>query len=899
MHSAAPPEEALRAAAALKARGNDAFGRGDMVAALNAYNQSLALSRKHLGRAIAAPPAAAAAAPPAEALSAAAVLVRDAASNAAACWLRLGDAGGALAFAETALDADAGSAKAAERRATALGLLGLPRAAASVRASAGLPQQQAQQQQAAAAPATRLAACVALACGGEAPPPTWTHGSAVLRGRLYVCGGMATAADAPGRSLADCLARTRRAAEAGARMQVHSACVADVLRAAAATEQAEPARGSGAASVASAPVPVCWRAERVACGRASDAPPLSLGSFVCVADEDGGQLLLHGGSDTAALYNATWALRLDDDEGVVSSASASASSSSPPLLRWVALRTSGDAPPRCEGAAGALVGRTLYVHGGDAGAAGGGAHGEMHALDLDASASALTWRRVAPRSSAALAPLPRAFHTLTRLDATTLACFGGTDALTGGGGATFFADTLLFDVTTAKWRLPALSGSAPGALPVSGPKAGRAQHAAWAVSSSGSSGGSGGGCASLALFGGYAIGPRFFSDLRALDLRVGAWRLYDWAQQEQQTEGPPAEDAASAAAPPSSSHTRAAGSLLTVPRCRCGHTAAALDASGRVVAVWGGVADAARHELLVLTLRDAPATSSPSASAARVAPEAASARAQRLGPEACELLARLDALRALEQAAYEALRDERLGDAEVAARAWLAAYERDAEEAHAAPLAALAAAEAESPAARRAGTGLVLSSARVRHALGMACRHTGRLREAQAHYDEAIAAMERLAPPLGAAEAEQLSHFHFAAASVCRTVECADPARFLRHIRRGGRPGVSAAAWAAQHDMSDAALLRVYEVGRMDEAALRRERTQANALTGAHLGVTSINPKAWVLRACDGCGAREAAPGAHKRCAACGGALYCSKECQLAHWAAHKRACKAARAAKK
>jgi hypothetical protein len=471
-----------------------------------------------------------------------------------------------------------------------------------------------------------------------------------------------------------------------------------------------------------------------------------------------------------------------------------------------------------------------------------------------------------------------------------------------GALATYNADTLLFDVPTAKWRLPLMCGSAPGALPASGPKTGRAQHAAWAISNDDGigGGGGGGGLASLALFGGYAVGPRFYADLRALDMRVGEGRLYDWegasaARQEGAGAGPPAEHVSSSALP----------SMLTVPRCRCGHSATPLDASGRVVAIWGGVADAARNELLVFMLRDAAAPTATSAAASRASlspphappPTAAEAARARLAPEAADLMARLEALQELEARAYGSLRDERLGDAEAAARAWLAAYERDGTQGHAAPLAALAAEEARAPAARR-GTRLSLSMARVRHALGMTCRHTGRLREALTHYDAAIAIMDTLPRPLSEVEAENESHFHFAVASVCRTVECADPQRFLRHIRRGGRPGVSRAAWAAQHDMSDAALLDVYSVGGMDEAAMRRERTEGNALSAAHLGVTVLNPKPWLLRACDGCGAKEDAPGAHKRCAACGGALYCSKACQLSHWTDHRRACKAARAAK-
>ena len=54
------------------------------------------------------------------------------------------------------------------------------------------------------------------------------------------------------------------------------------------------------------------------------------------------------------------------------------------------------------------------------------------------------------------------------------------------------------------------------------------------------------------------------------------------------------------------------------------------------------------------------------------------------------------------------------------------------------------------------------------------------------------------------------------------------------------------------------------------------------------------------LRACalGSCGMRETYPAQHKLCAACGNAAYCCRKHQVAHWAEHKAACKAARAAK-
>jgi len=51
------------------------------------------------------------------------------------------------------------------------------------------------------------------------------------------------------------------------------------------------------------------------------------------------------------------------------------------------------------------------------------------------------------------------------------------------------------------------------------------------------------------------------------------------------------------------------------------------------------------------------------------------------------------------------------------------------------------------------------------------------------------------------------------------------------------------------------------------------------------------------LRPCAHCGAREVHVKQFKRCGACKGPRFCSKDCQEANWPAHKAACKAARKA--
>jgi hypothetical protein len=51
------------------------------------------------------------------------------------------------------------------------------------------------------------------------------------------------------------------------------------------------------------------------------------------------------------------------------------------------------------------------------------------------------------------------------------------------------------------------------------------------------------------------------------------------------------------------------------------------------------------------------------------------------------------------------------------------------------------------------------------------------------------------------------------------------------------------------------------------------------------------------LQSCANCGAREVHVAHFKRCAACKGVVFCSKDCQLANWPQHKAACKVARKA--
>jgi hypothetical protein len=426
--------------------------------------------------------------------------------------------------------------------------------------------------------------------------------------------------------------------------------------------------------------------------------------------------------------------------------------------------------------------------------------------------------------------------------------------LRGGDPArnVFLCDTLellLRGDGECEWRVPRMRGSSAGALPRGGPKAGRAQHAAWALRDDGNA------AALLCVHGGYAPGTSFFRDLRCFDAAAGTWARCDY--------------------------TAGGDGDGIVPRCRCGHSATPLDASGRVVALWGGAADSPRHELLLLTLSPPEPASPP--------PHAPPVASPPHGEDTAALAETQRALVLLERSVLSALQEERLSDAEASALAWLA---RAQQPHRGITTAQLLASEALSPAEQRT-LRVTMRKARMLNALGLVCRLTGRYADARAHYEGAIALLEALPPPLDASpdgEEEMLASMHNNAAQLCRTQAVADAPGFLRHMR-AAMPRGSARE-------SDAELLRVAQVGQLDEAALRRERTRNNVELAARTGFTTPNPRAWVLRCCDGCGARESEPGQFKHCAACGGAVYCGKACQAAQWKAHKAACKAAQAGK-
>ena len=91
----------------------------------------------------------------------------------------------------------------------------------------------------------------------------------------------------------------------------------------------------------------------------------------------------------------------------------------------------------------------------------------------------------------------------------------------------------------------------------------------------------------------------------------------------------------------------------------------------------------------------------------------------------------------------------------------------------------------------------------------------------------------------------------------------------------------------------------------LQSSGVLRERDLYRRVGEAELRAAAFNAAAEaarageVLRRCElaGCGAREVHAAQFKKCAACKGVVYCSREHQVADWSGHKKACKAARKA--
>ena len=112
----------------------------------------------------------------------------------------------------------------------------------------------------------------------------------------------------------------------------------------------------------------------------------------------------------------------------------------------------------------------------------------------------------------------------------------------------------------------------------------------------------------------------------------------------------------------------------------------------------------------------------------------------------------------------------------------------------------------------------------------------------------------------------------------------------MRRILKEDPIGVHRAALAA-------ALGRLEASGVIAERGLQRAIHESLSRHQQAEAKKQADNEALGLRACAHCGASEVHVAQFKRCSACKGVVFCSKDCQLANWPAHKAACKAARKA--
>ena len=100
-----------------------------------------------------------------------------------------------------------------------------------------------------------------------------------------------------------------------------------------------------------------------------------------------------------------------------------------------------------------------------------------------------------------------------------------------------------------------------------------------------------------------------------------------------------------------------------------------------------------------------------------------------------------------------------------------------------------------------------------------------------------------------------------------------------------------------QRKMVAAALERLTDSGVIEERALDDAMEDYARFCQQADAKAQADNEASGLQSCAHCGARELHVAQFKRCSACKVSRFCSKDCQLANWPAHKAACKAARKA--
>ena len=122
-------------------------------------------------------------------------------------------------------------------------------------------------------------------------------------------------------------------------------------------------------------------------------------------------------------------------------------------------------------------------------------------------------------------------------------------------------------------------------------------------------------------------------------------------------------------------------------------------------------------------------------------------------------------------------------------------------------------------------------------------------------------------------------------------------APFLHRACELVKTDMTASVSREDHDALSAALRRLMDSGLLEERGMDdslRNWRQKSQQTCVQAYAERAAPE---RQTCAHCGAREVHKAQFKRCSACMTVVFCCKDCQLANWPAHKKACKAARKA--